>query len=154
METIAGPGTHQIAPDVGELLAQQQIKADPTAVLKQLVLEKDTLEKQVAHLTRQQEQLQKELMEATAIAKELEPYKHILTDTRLFFPIYLRDARIFKSLQIKLERIYPNRETDVYQKSESGRKAAHRVIDSAVEKILEGAMLEWHKHVARIKGER
>jgi len=154
MGTTPGQRKHPVAPDVGELIANEQIVADPTALVKLLVQEKDTLQAQVQHLTRQITETQQELKEAKAVAEELEPYQHILKDTRTYLPVYLRDRVVFNTLLIKLERLFPNRETDIFQKSEAGRKAAHRKVDSAVEKIIEGAMLEWHKFIPRIKGGR
>ncbi|MHA2265470.1 MAG: hypothetical protein ACXAEN_24030, partial [Candidatus Thorarchaeota archaeon] len=88
--------------------------------------------------------------QAQQVAARLEPYLDILQDTRSYLPLYIRNKALIDGLLIKLRKIF-NRQTDINQATESGRKAAHRIVDGAMECILQGALLEWHKHEARIR---
>ena len=148
--TVGTEHLHPEAPDYAGKLSDKAIKNDPAGAIQNLLVQKTQTDHLNRQLTERIAEVEQERDDALKIALELAPYQDIIQDSRTFLPIYLRRAVTWKRLVGKLRKLYGPL-VDINQESDSGRKAAHRRIDGAVEEIIEYSLLTWHNVVGRLE---
>jgi len=145
-----GERLHQQAPDYNTNIQEQFAANDPKTALEKFMAEKTMLQAENAKMKDELAYVKKELDDAKKIAADLAPYADIIADTKTFLPVYLRRAVTWKRLLGKLRTRY-GKLVDINSPSKEGRKAAHLRIDSAVEEIIEYALLTWHNVQGRLE---
>jgi hypothetical protein len=144
-------GQHPKAPDrTGILASKMEQNAEPDVLMQRILQEKEQLRRALEQERKTNEGLIQENSDLNKRIEKVEPFEHILQDTRAFLTIYLRKSMLIQKFRMKAEMKY-NKLANIDQDSDSGRKIAHRCLDHVAEVCIEHCLNQWHLIEAKLE---